>query len=129
MLWTIFSFFLECAPVISRVTSFGILLIVLTLMITSDYLIRWWFQLVPRVPDHEKGSAVYSTGVINRNFYPIYNIGFDHLEAMLTIHRPKTVLSGGSLCGLLVPILQSTFPKRTFILRQKYHTSDSNRLS
>ena len=40
-----------------------------------------------------------STGASDRNFYPIFNNKFDYLETLLTIHRPKNVLSAGSLCG------------------------------
>ena len=40
-----------------------------------------------------------STGASDRNFYPIFNNKFDYLETLLTIHRPKKVLSAGSLCG------------------------------
>ena len=70
-----------------------------------------------------------NTGASDRSFYPIYNKRFDHLETLLTIHRPKKVLSAGSLCGPLVPSPQSKCPKRTFILPQRYHASDSNMLS
>ena len=70
-----------------------------------------------------------STGASDRSFYPIFNKKFDHLETLLTIHRPKKVLSAGSLCRPLVPSPQSKCPKRTFILPQKYHASVSNMLS
>ena len=70
-----------------------------------------------------------STGASDRNFYPIFNNKFDYLETLLTIHRPKKVLSAGSLCGPLVPSPQSKCPKRTFMLPQKYHASVSNMLS
>ena len=56
-----------------------------------------------------------STGVSDRSFYPIFNKTFDHFETLLTIHRPEKVLSSRSLCGPLVPSLQSKCPKRTFI--------------
>ena len=36
-----------------------------------------------------------STGASDRNFYPIFNNKFDYLETLLTIHRPKKVLSAG----------------------------------
>ena len=36
------------------------------------------------------------------------------LEILLIIHRPKKVLSAGSLYGHLVPSPQSKCPKRTF---------------
>ena len=65
----------------------------------------------------------------DRSSYPIFNKRFDHLETLLTIHRPKKVLSAGSLCGPLVPSPQSKCPKRTFMLPQKYHVSVSNMLS
>ena len=68
-----------------------------------------------------------STGVSDRSFYPIFNKRFDHLETLLTICRPKKVLSAGSLCGLLVPSPQSKCPKRTFMLPQKYHASVPNK--
>ena len=57
----------------------------------------------------------------DRSFYPIFNKRFDHSEALLTIHRPKTFLSAGSLCGLLVssPLLKCS--KKTVILPQTYH--------
>ena len=45
-------------------------------------------------------SDVLSTGASDRSFYPIFNKKFDHLETLLTIHRPKEVLSARSLCGL-----------------------------
>ena len=70
-----------------------------------------------------------STGSSDRSFYPIFNKKFDYLETLLTIHRPKKVLSAGSLCGPLVPSPQSKCPKRTFMLPQKYHVSVSNMLS
>ena len=60
-----------------------------------------------------------STGASDRSFYPIFNKKFDHLETLLTIHRPKKVLSTGSLCGPFVPNSQSKCPKRIFILPQK----------
>ena len=76
-----------------------------------------------------KSIRVYSTGVSNRSFYPIFNKRFDHLETLLTICRTKNVLSAGSLCGPLVPIPQSKCPKRTFMLPQKYRVSVWNMLS
>ena len=57
---------------------------------------------------------------------PTEDFTFDHLETLLKIHRPKKVLSAGSLREPLVPSLQTKCPKRTFILPQKYHASDSN---
>ena len=74
-------------------------------------------------------SGGNSTGASGRSFYPIFNKRFDHLETLLTICRPKKVLSAGSLCGPLVPSPQSKCPKRTFMLPQKYHVSVSNMLS
>ena len=71
----------------------------------------------------------YSRGASDRSFYPIFNKTFDHLETLLTICRPKKVLSAGSLCGSLVPSPQSKCPKRTFMLPQKNHVSVSNMLS
>ena len=76
-----------------------------------------------------KRKTLYSTGASDRSFYPIFNKRFDHLESLLTIHRPKKVLPAGSLCGPLVTSPQSKGPKRTFILPQKYHASHSNMLS
>ena len=73
--------------------------------------------------------APYSTGASYRSFYPIFNKTFYHLETLLTICRPKKVLSAGSLCGPLVPIPEFECPKRTFMLPQKYHVSISNMLS
>ena len=65
----------------------------------------------------------HSTGARDRSFYPIFNKRFHHIETLLTIRRPKKVLSGGSLCRPLVPSSQSKCPKRSFILPQKYHAS------
>ena len=65
--------------------------------------------------------APYSTGASYRSFYPIINKTFYHLETLLTICRPKKVLSAGSLCGPLVPIPEFECPKRTLMLPQKYH--------
>ena len=73
--------------------------------------------------------APYSTGARYRSFYPIFNKTFYHLETLLTICRPKKVLSAGSLCGPLVPIPEFECPKRTLMLPQKYHVSVSNMLS
>ena len=70
-----------------------------------------------------------STGASDRNFYPIFNKRFDHLETLLTICWPKKVLSAGSLCRPLVPSPQSKCLKRTFMLPQKYHVSVSHMLS
>ena len=53
-----------------------------------------------------------NTGASDRSFYPIYNKRFDHLETLLTIHRPKKVLSAGSLFGPLVPSPSLNAPKR-----------------
>ena len=55
-------------------------------------------------------NNAYSTEASDRSFYPIFNKMFDHLETMLTICRPKTVLPAGSLCGPLVPSPQSKCP-------------------
>ena len=57
-----------------------------------------------------------STGANDRSSYPIFNKKSGNLEALLTICRPKTVLSAGSLCGSLVPSFQSKYIKRTFML-------------
>ena len=57
-----------------------------------------------------------STGASDRSFYSIFNKRFDHLETMLTICRPKTFLSAGSLCRSLLPSPQSKCPKWTFML-------------
>ena len=65
----------------------------------------------------------HSTGARDRSFYPIFNKRFHHIETLLTIRRPKKVLSGRSLCRPLVPSSQSKCPKRSFILPQKYHVS------
>ena len=75
----------------------------------------------------EKMYFTNSTG--DRSFYPTFNKRLDHLETLLTIHRPQNKLSPGSLCGTLVPSPQSKCPKRTFMLPQKYHVSVSNMLS
>ena len=72
---------------------------------------------------------IYSTGASDRGFYPIFNKSFHYLETLLRIHKPKKVLSTGSLCGPLVPSPQSKCPKRTFILPQTYHASIPNTLS
>ena len=77
----------------------------------------------------EEKIIYYSGGACDGSFYPIFNKRFDHLETLLAIHRPKKVLSAGSLCGRLVPSPQSICPKRTFMLPQKYHASVSNMLS
>ena len=74
-------------------------------------------------------NIYHSTEARDRSFYPTFNKRFDHLEAFLIICRPKKVLSAGSLCGSLVPSPQSKYPKRTFMLPQKYHVSVSNILS
>ena len=74
-------------------------------------------------------STHCSTGASDRSFYPLFNKKFDHLETLLTIHRPKKFLSPWSLCGPLVPSPQSKCHKRTFILPKKYHVSISNILS
>ena len=60
-------------------------------------------------------SSPFSTGASNRSFNPVLNKRFDHLETLLTICRPKKVLSAGSLCGPLVPSQQSKCPKRIFV--------------
>ena len=60
----------------------------------------------------------HSTGARDRSFYPIFNKRFHHIETLLTIRRPKKVLSGRSLCRPLVPSSQSKCPKRSFILPQ-----------
>ena len=73
-------------------------------------------------------SFTFSTGASDRSFYPIFNKRFDHLEKLITICRPKKVLSTGSVCRSLVPSPQSKCPKRTFMLSQKYHASVSNML-
>ena len=52
-------------------------------------------------------SFTFSTGASDRSFYPIFNKRFDHLETLLTICRPKKILSAGLLCGLLVSSPQS----------------------
>ena len=57
-----------------------------------------------------------NTGANDRSFYPIFNKKFYHL---LTIHRPKKVLSAGSLSKPLTPSAQTKCPKRTFILPPK----------
>ena len=53
-------------------------------------------------------TFTYGTGASDRSFYPIFNKRYDHLETLLTIHRPKKALPAGSLCGPLVP---SPLPK------------------
>ena len=64
-----------------------------------------------------------------QKFLPQFSKRLDHLETLVTICRPKTYLSAGSLCRPLVPNPQSKCPKRTFMLPQKYHVSVSNMLS
>ena len=76
-----------------------------------------------------RSSKNISTGASDTSFYPIFNKRFDLLETLLTICRPKKVLSAGSLYGSFVPSPQSKCPKRTFMLSQKYHVSVSNMLS
>ena len=71
----------------------------------------------------------YCTGASDGSFYPIFNKRFDHLGILLTIRRPKKVLSVRPLRGPLVPSPQSKCPKRTFILPKKYHAQVSNMLS
>ena len=70
-----------------------------------------------------------STGASDRSFYPIFNKRFDHLETLLTICRPQKIFSAGSLCGPLVPSPQFKYPKKNFMLPQKYHVSVPNMLS
>ena len=77
----------------------------------------------------ETFSVYCSTGASDRSFYPIFNKRFDHLEILLTICRPKNILSAGSLCGPYVPSPQSKCSKRTFMLPQTYHVSVSSMLS
>ena len=72
---------------------------------------------------------LHSTGASDRSFYPIFNKRFDPSETLLTICRPKTVLSVGSLRAPLVLSPQSKCPKRTFMLPLKHHASVSNILS
>ena len=72
-----------------------------------------------------------STGASDRSFYPIFNKKFDHLETLLTIHRPKKVLSSGSLCGPLVPSLNapkgpSYYPKSIMLQFQICYHSHLN---
>ena len=76
-----------------------------------------------------KNIPCYSTGASDRSFYPILNKRFDHLETLLTIYRPKNVLSAGLPCGPLVPSAQSKCSKKTFILPQKYWASVLSMLS
>ena len=73
---------------------------------------------------------LHSTGASDRRFYPIFNQRFEPSETLLTICRPKTVLSFGSLRAPLVLSPQSKFPqKRTFMLPLKHHASVSNILA
>ena len=99
----------------------------------KDILFGKYVLVFPAIPAKLLSKSVwvfsYSTGASDRSFYPIFNKRCDHLEALLTIHWPKKVLSAGSLCGLLVPSPQYKCPKRTFMLPQKYHASVSNMLS
>ena len=53
--------------------------------------------------DSKRFTFSISTGASRRSFYPIFNKRFDHLEALLTIHRPKKALSAGVL-GWLCPV-------------------------
>ena len=63
-----------------------------------------------------KSIKLNSTGPSNRSFYLIFNKRFYHLEILLTIRRPKNVLSAGLLCGpLVVPSPQSKCSRRSFI--------------
>ena len=57
-------------------------------------------------------NKIYSTGASYRSFHPIFNNRFGHLETLLTICRPKKVLS--TVCRSLGPSPQSKCPKRTF---------------
>ena len=56
---------------------------------------------------HYEKNWLDTTGASDRSFYPIFNKTFDHLETLLTIHRPKEVWSAGSLCRSLVASPQS----------------------
>ena len=53
-----------------------------------------------------------STRASGRGFYPIFNKTFDHLETLMTIHRPKNVLSAGSLYAPRGP---SYYPKSVML--------------
>ena len=64
-----------------------------------------------------------------QKFLPRFNKRFGHVEKLLTMHKPKNVLSAGSLSGPLVPSPQSKCPQKTFILPQTHHASGSNMLS
>ena len=81
----------------------------------------WYLSVVPHV------FIWYSSK--RQKFLPLFCKSFDHLETLLTICRPKKVLSAGSLCGRLVPSPQSKCPKKTFVLPKKNHVSVSNMLS
>ena len=56
------------------------------------------------------GTCSNSTGASDKSFYPIFKKGFDQLETLLTICRPKKVLSAQSLCGRLLPSPQPICP-------------------
>ena len=58
-----------------------------------------------------KNDRTSSTGASDKCFYSTFIKSFDHLETLLTIHRPKIFLSVGSLCGPLVPVLNLNAPK------------------
>ena len=71
-----------------------------------------WIGKYLEVQTHKSKSKFWiSTGASDRSFYPIFNKRFDHLETLLTISRPKKVLSAGSLCGPSVHSSQSKCPK------------------
>ena len=54
---------------------------------------------------------MFSTGVSNKSFYPIFNKRFDHLKILLTIHTPKSVFQLGHCVGLQDPIPSLNAPK------------------
>ena len=77
---------------------------------------------------NENRYFYYSILSSNINFYPIFNKRFDHLKALLTIHRRKKALSAGSLCGPLVrspnlnaPKGPSYYPRSVILQLQIYY--------
>ena len=53
----------------------------------------------------------YSTGASDRCFCPIFNKSSDHLETLLTIHKPKKFCQLGHCAGLQCPVPNLNAPK------------------
>ena len=68
---------------------------------------------------HYEKNWLNTTGASDRSLYPIFNKTFDHLETLLTIHRPKEVWSAGSLCRFLVASPQSKCPPKDLHITPK----------